>query len=225
VIRAALIDLDGTLLDTAPEIVAAGNAMLRELGRETLPEATVESYIGKGVVDLALRCLRATGGEPSAAHCEVALEIFDRHYTELNERGSAEYPGVRAGLEAMRDAGLRLACVTNKRGKFALPLLEATGLAPFFGAVVSGDSVRNKKPHPEPFLEACRQLGVAPADAVVIGDSANDADAARAAGCGFLLVPYGYREGREVQEIACDGIVDSLMDAASRIAARSRMTT
>jgi phosphoglycolate phosphatase len=225
VIRAALIDLDGTLLDTAPEIVAAGNAMLRELGREALPGATVSSYIGKGVADLALRCLRATGAEPSAEDCEHALAIFDRHYTALNELGSAEFPGVRAGLEAMRAADVRLACVTNKRARFALPLLGAAGLAPFFGAVVSGDSVRNKKPHPEPFLEACRLLCVSPAEAVVIGDSANDADAARAAGCEFLLVPYGYREGLEVHEIACDAIVDSLIAAASRIAARSQATT
>lgn len=217
--RAALIDLDGTLLDTAPDIVASGNAMLDELGRQALPDETISSFIGKGIQDLVERCLQATGGVPEQGVRDKALAIFDRHYEALNGTVSREYPGVRNGLEAMQAAGLGLACVTNKRGQFTLPLLAATGLSGFFSAIVTGDAVKNKKPHPEPFLEACRMLGVAPAQAVVVGDSANDALAARAAGCTFLLVPYGYREGKAVHEIYCNGVVESLVEAAAFMAA------
>ena len=114
----------------------------------------------------------------------------------------------------MREAGLRLACVTNKARRFTAPLLDKTGLADFFDVVVTSDEVGRRKPHPDPFLLACRRLEVTPAESIVIGDSANDALGARAAGCRILLVPYGYREGRELREIECDGIVTSLDHAA-----------
>jgi phosphoglycolate phosphatase len=117
-------------------------------------------------------------------------------------------------LGRMRAAGLRLACVTNKAAAFTAPLLEKTGLAPYFDAVVTADQVGKRKPHPGPFLQACRELEVAPAAAAVIGDSANDAEAARAAGCRVLLVSYGYSEGRDVRTLDCDGVVESLAEAA-----------
>ena len=118
------------------------------------------------------------------------------------------------GLAALRARGVRLACVTNKAARFTRPLLAATGLDGYFDAVVTSDEVGRRKPDPEPFLHACRALGAAPADTVVIGDSANDAQGARAAGCRIYLVPYGYREGRALRDIDCDGIVDSLLHAA-----------
>lgn len=215
-VRAALIDLDGTLLDTAPDLAAAANAMLAELGLPALEQAAVSAFIGKGVQHLVGRCLEAAGRAADGTE----LEIFSRHYERGSGRLAAAYPGVREGLAAMQAAGLALACVTNKSARFTAPLLEATGLAPWFQAVVTGDAVGRRKPHPEPFLHACRLLGVAPREAVVVGDSANDAQAARAAGCRFLLVPYGYREGRAVEEIPNDGIVDSLLAAARLIARR-----
>ncbi|MGE0876437.1 MAG: phosphoglycolate phosphatase [Burkholderiales bacterium] len=216
VTRAALIDLDGTLLDTAPELAAAANAMLDELGLAPLPGGTVSSFIGQGVQVLVLRCLAACGREPAGTE----LEIFSRHYERLSGSAAQAYPGVHEGLAAMREGGLALACVTNKPARFTLPLLAAAGLARYFDAVVTADAVGRRKPHPEPFLHACRLLGVSPGEAVVIGDSANDAGAAHAAGCRFLLVPYGYREGRDARDIASDGIVASLHEAAMRIARR-----
>jgi len=216
VIRAAFIDLDGTLLDTAPDIAAAANAMLADLRLDALPLATVSGFIGQGMPKFVSRCLAAAGREPDGTE----LDIFSHHY----ERGSGSlaraYPGVREGLAAMSAAGLALACVTNKSARFAGPLLDAAGLAGHFQAVVTGDAVGNRKPHPEPVLHACALLDVEPAEAVVVGDSANDAHAARAAGCTFLLVPYGYREGLEVRDIPCDGIVGSLLEAAMQIADR-----
>ena len=204
-VRAVLLDLDGTLLDTAPELAAAANAMLADLGRAPLPAATIREFIGSGIHKLVERCL---GAPPS----EEALASFATHYGRINGTMSAPFPGVMDGLNAL--AGLRLACVTNKAEAFTLPLLERTGLAPYFAAVVTSDQVGKRKPDPEPFLHACRRLGVAPADTVVIGDSANDAEAGRAAGCRVWLVSYGYTEGRDIRSIPCDRLIADLMEAA-----------
>ena len=223
-IRAALLDLDGTLLDTAPDLAAAANAMLRELSLPSLPAEVVRDFVGQGIGVLVSRCLAAVGVASTGEPHDAALAVFARRYEGTNGKTAIEYPGVRPGLDAMRAAGLPLACVTNKAARFTGPLLEATGLAKYFDAVVTADLVGKRKPHPEPFLAACRMLGVAPADAVVIGDSANDATAAKAAGCRFLLVPYGYREGLEVHEIACDGIVSTLLEAAGQFAASTAST-
>ncbi len=221
-VHAVLVDLDGTLLDTAPDLAAAANAMLDDLRLPRVPEATVRDFIGKGVANLVRRSLEASGGSaPAEALFEQAQALFSRHYERLNGRLARVYPGVREGLAAMRAQGLGLGCVTNKAARFTEPLLAAAGLAEFFGAVVSGDTTAKRKPDPGPFLHACRLLGVPAAQTVVIGDSANDAQGTRAAGCAVLLVPYGYREGRELQAIECDGVVASLLHAAEMIRSRS----
>ncbi|MDH4190122.1 MAG: HAD-IA family hydrolase, partial [Betaproteobacteria bacterium] len=143
-----------------------------------------------------------------------ALEKFSGHYERCNGRSSVVFPGAREGLAAMRAAGLQLACVTNKAARFTGPLLAATGLDEYFAAVVTSDAVGRRKPDPAIFLHACAMLGVGASEGCVIGDSDNDAQGARAAGCRFLLVPYGYREGRDVRDIDADGIVPTLLDAA-----------
>lgn len=218
-IKAVLFDLDGTLLDTAPDLAAAANAMLAERGLGPLPILQVRDFIGQGIGPLVWRCLKAAAGTPPEDGLfEGALERFGSHYERLNGCAAAPYPGVLEGLEHMRRAQLRLACVTNKAMRFTLPLLEKTGLARFFDAVVTSDEAGFRKPHPEIFLHACRRLGAAPSETVVIGDSANDAQGARAAGCRVLLVPYGYREGRALREIECDGVVASLAHAAETLA-------
>lgn len=217
--KAVLFDLDGTLLDTAPDLAAAANAMLAERGLAPLAPETVRNFIGQGVGPLVWRCLHAAAGAvPDDDQFNPALESFGAHYARLNASAASVYPGVVEGLERMRQAGLRLACVTNKAMRFTRPLLEKTDLARFFDTVVTGDEVGRRKPHPEPFLQACRRLGVAPSETVVVGDSANDAQGARAAGCRVLLVPYGYREGLELREIECDGVVASLAYAAELLA-------
>jgi phosphoglycolate phosphatase len=217
VINAVLLDLDGTLLDTAPEIAAAANAMLAEQGLAPLPASAVRDLIGSGIPRLVERCLQAAGVPLPCARLEGALRSFGAHYRRLNGTSSALFPGVIEGLERMRAARLRLACVTNKAAAFTMPLLEKAGLAPFFDSIVTADQVGRRKPDPEPLLHACRALAAAPREAVVIGDSANDAEAARAAGCAVLLVSYGYSEGRDVRSLDCDGIVASLEQAAQRL--------
>ncbi len=218
-VRAALIDLDGTLLDTAPDLAAAMSATLAELGLAPVEPARVRDFVGRGIAALVERALEAAlGGAPDRALRERAEARFAQHYERLNGASAVPFPGVVEGLRAMREQALALACVTNKASRFALPLLAKTGLAPFFDAVVTADLAGARKPDAAIFLEACRRLGVAAEEACVIGDSALDAEGARAAGCRILLVPYGYREGRALAEIACDGVVETLQEAARRFA-------
>lgn len=219
-IKAALLDLDGTLLDTAPDLAAAANAMLAEQGLPPLPASTVREFIGSGIPKLVERCLQASGLPLACARLESALRSFGWHYARLNGSAAQPFPGVAEALERMRAAKLRLACVTNKASAFTLPLLDQARLAPLFDAVVTADQVGRRKPDPEPFLHACRTLGVPPAAAAVIGDSANDAQGARAAGCPVLLVSYGYSEGRDVNELDSDGVVATLGEAAERLLSR-----
>ena len=217
--RAVLLDLDGTLLDTLPDLAAAANAMLAERGRTSLPAATIRDFIGSGIQKLVERCLQAAGEDAGGAALEGALRNFRGHYERLNGTASRPFPGVTDALGRLRVAGLRLACVTNKARAFTLPLLRTTGLLPYFDTIVTSDDAGERKPHPAPFLHACRTLGVSPAEAAVVGDSALDAQAARAAGCPVLLVSYGYSEGRDVAEIDCDGVVASLGEATERLLA------
>lgn len=217
--RAALIDLDGTLLDTVPDLAAAANAMLVDMGRAELPVQTVAEYIGKGADVLVHRVMSgALDGRIDEASFTQAKDAFYRHYRRLNGAAAQVYPGITAALDALRAQGVKLACVTNKPREFTVALLERAGLAMYFDAVVSGDDAPHKKPHAAPLLAACRMLGVDIADAVMIGDSENDLLAARAAGCPAVLVEGGYNEGRPVAELAADAIVASLSEAVPLLA-------
>lgn len=218
--RAVLVDLDGTLLDTAPDLAAAANATLAELGLATVSPEAVREFVGQGLAVLMRKCLAASlGREPAGPVFEEARTRFAPHYDRLNGSASRVFPGAVEGLEAMRAAGLRLACATNKPLRFTAPLLERTGLRRHFDALATSDLAGSRKPEPGVFLYACRALGVTPAEAWVIGDSDNDGAAARAAGCRFLLVPYGYREGWAVEELQRDALAPTLLDAAAMIAA------
>ena len=213
-IQSVTIDLDGTLLDTVPDLAAAANGMMREMGRPEYPVETIASFIGRGIPKLVARCLPDLD-EPAV---EKAQSIFRRHYAIENGRRSALFPGVLEGLQALRAAGLPLAVITNKAAAFTEPLLVTSKLAPWFEFAVSGDSLPQKKPHPAQLLHACERMGVTPAENLHIGDSHHDAVAARAAGCPVFIVPYGYNEGEDVQGIDCDAIVASLAEAARRLA-------
>jgi phosphoglycolate phosphatase len=216
--RAVLFDLDGTLLDSAPDLAAAANAMLAELGLPARDPAAIATYIGRGIPKLVERSL--TGSLDAAADPALlvrALPIYEHHYAAESGRRSVPFPGVVEGLRALHRAGLPLACITNKAERFTVDLLERTGLGGFFGVVVCGDTVAKKKPDPEPVLAACAQLGIRPHEALMIGDSENDVQAARAAGCQVWCVPYGYNEGRPVGSLDCDVLVPDLAEAARRL--------
>lgn len=214
--KAVLLDLDGTLLDTVTEIADAANAMRQNLGMPPLPLETLTTYVGKGSEHFVKQALsnNLAGTVPDAHQSAQALAIFLDHYRVLNGTQSHLYPGVLEGLTAFRKAGLKMAVVTNKKEEFTHTLLIRKNLAHFFDAVVCGDTCERKKPDPMPFLHACQLLNVNPADALAIGDSINDAQAARAAGITILAVPYGYSAGIDVRNLDVDAIVDSIMDAA-----------
>lgn len=221
-VSAVLCDLDGTLLDTVPDLHAAVNAMLRELGRAELSREAVASYVGRGIANLVKRALAASlevegDGVPPP---QAALDAFRHHYARENGRNVRLYPGVIEGLAALKDAGFPLAVITNKASAFTLPLLASTGLAAYFDLVVSGDQLPRAKPDPMPLIWACGRLGVRPDDALFIGDSVNDFRAAQAAGCHVFLLPYGYNEGRDVQELDGDAIVATIAAAAQRVTYR-----
>lgn len=216
-IQAALIDLDGTLVDSIPDLADAANGMRIEMGLAPLSLPTLTTFVGKGVDNLVRRALagQLEAPEPDAEAFAVARAAFFRHYHAVNGSKTSIYPGVLEGLATMRAAGLKLAVVTNKPTEFTLPLLERMGLASYFDTVVCGDTCERKKPDPMPVRHACQQLGVVPGRAVTIGDSMNDAQAGQSAGTYVLIVPYGYNEGHDVRTLKVDGIVDSLCEAAN----------
>jgi phosphoglycolate phosphatase len=215
-IAAVMIDLDGTLLDTVPDLAAAAGRMLAALGLRGRTREEIGSFIGKGIPNLVQRCLQAGAGSARAAALQAeALTLFQDFYFEESGRRSAVYPGVLEGLAQFRAMRLHLACVTNKAARFTLPLLEQKGLAPYFELVVSGDTLARKKPDPMQLAHICAAFALAPETVLLIGDSANDALAARAAGCPVVCVSYGYNEGGDVHDLDCDAIVSSLSEAAN----------
>ncbi len=217
-IRAAIIDLDGTMVDTAPDFQVAINRMRDELHLAPLALDTIVDFVGKGSENLMRRVLGVDFEKSEVeSRFDHALERYQHHYLQINGDHSELYAGVHEGLVAMKKGGVRLACVTNKPIAFARPLLEKKGLIDFFEVIYGGDSLAHKKPHPLPMLTVCNDFDLQPAQVVAIGDSSNDSEAARAAGCRVLTVPYGYNHGQPVQTIDTDGIVESLLDAANLI--------
>ncbi len=216
--EAVLFDLDGTLLDTIADLAEGANRMLAELGRPLRTLDEVHSFVGKGIPNLVRRCL-TENTQATEAEIDAALPVFRRHYAEVNGRATRIYPGVLETLAALREQGRRLAVVTNKAEAFTLPLLERMGIAGHFDAVVSGDTLPVKKPDPAVLFHACRLLGVDAGRTVMIGDSANDALAARGAGMPVLLVTYGYSEGMPVDSIDCDGLLSNAREALDRLQA------
>lgn len=222
-VRAVLFDLDGTLLDTVPDLHAAMCATLADLGRSPLPEESVRRYVGRGIANLVKRSLAdslaaADDGMPAPAD---VVANFRAHYARESGRRTRLYPDVLEGLQALHAQGVPLGIVTNKGDAFLPPLLQKAGLSDYFSVVLGGDSLPRNKPDPMPLTWACGRLGVPPQEALFIGDSVNDFLAARAACCRVFLLPYGYNEGRSVQELDCDAIVPTIAAAVPLIRFRA----
>jgi phosphoglycolate phosphatase len=207
-VDAVLFDLDGTLLDTIEDLAEAANGMLAELGRPLRSLDEVRRFVGKGIPKLVERCL--ADPQLPASDLEAAVAVFKRHYQRSNGRHARPFDTVVDTVRGLHGAGMRLGVVTNKAADFTHPLLEATGLAPYLGAVVCGDTLAHKKPHPAMLLHACAQLQVPVARTLMVGDSGNDAQSARAAGMPVVLMTYGYTEGVPVDTLDCDGLLSSL---------------
>jgi phosphoglycolate phosphatase len=217
-VKAVAIDLDGTLLHTAPDLAEAVNRMLVELGRPSVPEQVVMGYVGRGAAKLIKGLLTEDlEGEPEPALFDQASQIFFKHYDEVLDVRTAFYPDALEGVNALKQSGFRLACITNKPARFTVPLLKSKGLLDDFDLVLSGDSLAEKKPHPMPLLHACVQFGIDPKSLLMIGDSVSDVEAARAAGSAVFVVPYGYNRGIGAENLHADRVVASLLEASQYI--------
>ena len=221
-VDAAIVDLDGTMVDTLGDFVLALNCMLADLPpvyrRFTVDRSKVALLVGKGSEHLLKSVLELAFGSTMAdldALYDAAWTGYQQHYLRINGQHATVYPGVVAGLQQLRAQGLKLACLTNKPTAFALPLLQAKGLDGFFEQVFGGDAFERKKPDPLPLLKTCQALATTPGRTLMIGDSSNDAQAARAAGCPVLLVTYGYNHGEPIRAVDADAFVDSLEQSAA----------
>ena len=230
-LQAAIVDLDGTMVDTLGDFEVALNLALADLDLPPATRTLVERTIGKGsehlirsvlAHQLALPDVKGQSNVCDARSVdnlyEPAWQRYQHHYLAINGQFATVYPGVLAGLQQLRDAGMALACLTNKPLSFAKPLLQAKGLDGFFAHVFGGDSFARKKPDPLPVLLTCEALGTTPAQTLMVGDSSNDAQAARAAGCPVVLVRYGYNHGEPVDRVDADAYVDALTDIAAALA-------
>jgi phosphoglycolate phosphatase len=207
-VHAAIVDLDGTMVDTIGDFAVALNAVLADLTLPRIGRAFIEHTVGKGSEHLIRSTLAEVGAE--AGLYTQAWELYQQHYRVVNGQHSTVYPGVAQGLERLVQRGWKLACLTNKPTAFAVPLLRQKGLDRFFSEVFGGDAFERKKPDPLPLIRTCEALGCLPARTLMVGDSSNDARAARAAGCPVVLVSYGYNHGEPVRSVDADGVVDRL---------------
>lgn len=231
--RAAIVDLDGTMVDTLGDFGVALNRTLADLDLPPVTRALVERTVGKGsehlirsVLAHQMALLEAKGyGQACPAWTvdslyERAWMRYQHHYLGINGDFSEVYPGVAEGLQGLREAGLALACLTNKPLAFARDLLAAKGLASHFSQVFGGDSFERKKPDPLPLLKTCEALGMAAHETLMVGDSSNDAQAGHAAGCGVVLVTYGYNHGEPIRQTPALAWVDALTDIPAALAER-----
>ncbi len=211
--RMILIDLDGTLVDSVPDLAFCVDAMMARLGRPPHGEAAVRNWVGNGVERLVRRALVGQlNGEPEAADFEQAYPIFLELYRDNTSRRSCLYPGIREGLDWLKGSHYRLGCVTNKAAQFTEPLLRDLGVRDDFEIVISGDTLPRNKPDPLPLLHAAAHFGVEPAEALMIGDSVSDVKAARAAGFRIFCMTYGYNHGQDIRDFHPDAVMDSLVE-------------
>lgn len=215
-----LIDLDGTLVDSVPDLAFCVDELMARLGRPPHGEAAVRNWVGNGVERLVRRALTGTlDGEPNDTDFDRAYPIFLELYAANTSKRSVLYPGVREGLDYLLTNGYPLGCVTNKAAQFTLPLLEDLGILSPFDLVVSGDTLPQKKPHPAPLLHAAAHFGVEPGQALMIGDSVSDVKAARAAGFSIICMSYGYNHGQDIRTADPDAVIDSMAELPGLIAA------
>ncbi len=219
--RLILFDLDGTLVDSLPDLALSIDQTMVALGLPQPGEAAVGGWLGDGVAALVKRALtNGIDAEPDSDLFDRAMPMFMQHYTANNGRVARPYPNALQLLQALRGDGRQLGCVTNKPQAFTEPLLQKLGLHAFLDCVVSGDQVARKKPHPDLLLTACRSTGVATSAAFVVGDSRNDVQAARAAGMPVVCASYGYNQDEDIRNARPDALVDDLCEVAALLRVR-----
>ncbi|MCU7920501.1 MAG: phosphoglycolate phosphatase [Candidatus Thiodiazotropha sp. (ex Epidulcina cf. delphinae)] len=211
-----LIDVDGTLVDSVPDLAYCVDEMMKQLGRPPHGEAKVRDWVGNGVERLVRRALIGRlDGEPEETDFERAYPLFLDLYAVNTSQRSMLYPGIREGLGYLKNQGYRLGCVTNKAARFTLPLLKDLGVDSDFEIIIAGDTLPKKKPDPMPLLHAAKSLGVDPVAALMVGDSQSDVKAARAAGFQIVCMSYGYNHGEDIRQYKPDAVIDSLVEIRS----------
>lgn len=218
--KMVLFDLDGTLVNSLPDLAYCVDEMMRQQGLAPAGLELVGQWVGNGVERLVKRALTGDfNAEPPAELFASALPLFLRLYAANHSRSSKLYPGARTTLDWLHARGIPLACVTNKGASFTLPLLANLEIDYFFGLVLSGDSLPEKKPSPLPLMAAARHFRVAPANCLMVGDSRNDIQAARAAGFPVVAVSYGYNHGLDIRSTGgADAVIDNLSELTALIA-------
>lgn len=209
----ALIDLDGTLVDSVPDLAWCTDQTMLALGMPERGETKVRNWVGNGVERLIKRALiDQLDGEPAEALYAKAAPIFMGLYAENTSKRSQLYPAVKQGLKWLKQQGIHLGCVTNKDENFTMPILNNLGIRDYFELVVSGDTLPQKKPDPAPLLYAAHYFGVEPNQALMIGDSVNDVKASRAAGFQIICMSYGYNHGTDIRLANPDAVIDSFAE-------------
>lgn len=208
-----LIDVDGTLVDSVPDLAYCVDAMMRELGLPERGETRVRQWVGNGVERLVQRALiNQLDGQPDEVLFAEALPVFEALYRDNTSKRSCLYPGVQEALDFIKTTGVRMGCVTNKASQFTLPLLKDLGVHDYFEVIICGDMLDRKKPDPMPLLHAAEQLETSPSASLMIGDSMSDVKAARAAGFQIVCMSYGYNHGEDIRDSNPDAVVDSMAE-------------
>jgi len=211
-----LIDLDGTLVDSVPDLAWCIDEMMKAIDMPVRGEAKVRLWVGNGVPRLIERALSdQLDALPNPALYAKAQPIFMALYANNSSKRSQIYPAVLEGLKWLKDEGIKLGCVTNKDERFTLPILKDLGLVDFFDIVISGDTLPVKKPDPAPLLHGARFFDIAPGKAMMIGDSISDVKASRAAGFSIVCLTYGYNHGIDIRTADPDAVIDTFAELAN----------
>ncbi|MDH5471910.1 MAG: phosphoglycolate phosphatase [Gammaproteobacteria bacterium] len=213
-----LIDVDGTLVDSVPDLAFCVDEMMKQLDMPVRGEERVRHWVGNGVERLVRRALiNQLDGEPDEALFQKAIPIFEALYAENTSKRSCLYPGVREALDFLKTTGVHIGCVTNKAAQFTLPILKDLGVSGYFEIVICGDDLPRKKPDPMPLLHAAEKMGVKPEQSLMLGDSMSDVKAARAAGFNIICMSYGYNHGEDIRDYNPDAVVDSMDEVKALI--------
>jgi phosphoglycolate phosphatase len=211
--KMVLIDVDGTLVDSVPDLAWCVDEMMKALDMPVHGEAKVREWVGNGVERLVRRALVGQiEGEPDDTIFQKAYPIFLDLYKDNTSKRSNLYPGVKEGLDYLRDNDYILGCVTNKAEAFTLPILKDLGIYDYFKSVVSGDTLEKKKPDPLPLIYSSEILGATPEESMMLGDSMSDVEAARAAGFSIICMSYGYNHGVDIHDSDPDAVIDSMTE-------------
>jgi len=215
-IKGIFFDLDGTLFDTAPELIFVINQMLKDIDLQELESDIIKSFIGKGADNLVMKSISYSSNQDSEILFKKARKLFDKYYI-LNAAQSLPYDGVEEVLMKLKKKKLSLACVTNKPKIYTQAILEESGLISYLDLVVSGDTVSRKKPDPMQLQYSCEKLELEPKQVIMVGDSCNDIEAGFSAGTYVVTVPYGYQYGQSIESAKVDLAIKNLNDLVTMI--------